>query len=72
MIIKVTGNSQSMVNPVMKKALTNVNTFVQQYSYQANTDTSDKAHPFILQTDFDQKAINNLLSQANLTVWGAG
>lgn len=69
-IVKVTGNSQLASQRSIVAAANNVQSYIQQYSYEDNPNPKDTQHPFILQIDFTPKAINSFLLQQNLPVWG--
>ena len=63
-IIKVGGKSSFLQQPIIKKALKNYNSYVQQYRYQREKVGNQ------LVVTFDEDKINKLLVQANLPIWG--
>ena len=69
-LIKVSGSSQIMSNPMLQQTLANVGNYVQQYSYAENNN-GDPTLPYLLRVNFAPNAINGLLLKAKLPVWGA-
>ena len=69
-LIKVSGNSNVVQNAVLKAAMPKVENFVQQYSYSKNENNDANAFPYLLLVDVAPNAINKLLLQAKLPVWG--
>lgn len=69
-LIKVTGDSKVMQNNQIKKNAANVEQYIQQYSYQTNTDSTSNTYPYQLMVQFDPEAINRTLITAKLPIWG--
>ena len=69
-LIKVTANSKVLQNGRIQAAAAHPDEYIQQYSYQANSDATDAANPYLLIVQFDPEAINRLLASAKLVVWG--
>ena len=69
-LIKVSGNSNVANNATLKVAMSKAENFIQQYSYTNNENSNADAFPYLLTVDFAPNAINKLLLQAKLTVWG--
>lgn len=74
-VVKVTGNSQTVQALDLAAAAAGAENYVQQYSFEANPGASgqnatDSAHPYLMQVDFAPNAINGFLLKENLPVWG--
>lgn len=69
-LIKVTGNNRIVQNIQIKKSAANIEQYIQQYSYQTNTDTNSNAYPYQLVVQFDPEAVNQTLIAAKLPIWG--
>ena len=69
MLVKVSGDSKVLSASNIQQALNQPENYIQQYSYQdqqvLNGDTL-----LMLQTQFEPKAINELISSAGQTLWG--
>jgi uncharacterized protein len=70
-LIKVTGNANIMQNAKIRANAAHAEEYIQQYSYQTNTDTtSNNSLPYQLLVQFDPEAINHTLLAAKLPIWG--
>ena len=68
-LIKMSGNPSIMTVPALQPALAQANQFVQTFSYQ---QTEIEGKPQLLaRIQFDKTVLDNLLHQANQTVWRA-
>lgn len=65
-LIKLSGSRQVIDNPTIKAKLTAAENLVEQFGYERSQ--IDK--PYLLQLDFDPKAINHVLQAAHVSVWG--
>jgi len=70
-LVKVSGNSKGIQNPILQQAFAKADDYVQQYSYRSNDNNNDGTHPYLLLVSFAPNAINSLLLKAKLPVWGA-
>jgi hypothetical protein len=69
-LIKVTGNSKIMQNARIRANAAQAETYIQQYSYQINTEANNAMYPYQLVVQFDPEAINRSLLVAKLPIWG--
>ncbi|MSP52796.1 MAG: DUF2066 domain-containing protein [Gammaproteobacteria bacterium] len=69
-LIKVTGNGKVMQNARIRTNAAQAETYIQQYSYQTNTDANNATYPYQLLVQFDPEAINRSLLAAKLPIWG--
>lgn len=68
-LIKVSGNAHVLNDNIsLKPKLAQAGNYVRQTRYDANPE--DKHYPYKLIVQFDPEAINNLLKDANVPVWG--
>src|SRR5438046_494087 len=65
-IVKISGDSQALENPEIKSALQNADTWLQAFSYVPATEDQ----PRQLIAHFSPKAVNKLLHNAEVAVWG--
>lgn len=63
-IVKLTGNRQSLQNPLIVEALPKINSYIEKYSYQSQSVSEE-----LLIVDFQSNALQKLLKKANLTLW---
>jgi len=72
-VIKVSGNRSPSTNSLVSRALEEPSRFVQQYRYRS-ADTGDaegtSPQPLRLWARFDPEAVDTLLGEAGLPVWG--
>lgn len=68
-LTKVSGTTQVLDNPAIKTQLKDASSLMQEYSYQKNTGNTAKPYRLIVQ--FDSEAINKILTDANIPIWGA-
>jgi len=66
-LIKISGNPSVMTLPAIQNEATNVNQYIQSYSYQNNTAPAEP--PLTVQVTFDFKALSQLLQNAGQAVW---
>lgn len=69
-IVKVTGSSQFAKNEQAKDLAASAENYVQQFSFLKNNNPLQTDKPYLLKIDFVSKAINSLLLQHNIPVWG--
>ena len=67
-LVKVTGQRQTLSNPAVKSALRKATSYLQGYSYRR--DEVDGQRQLMLVTRFDDKAITRLLRDNGLGIWG--
>ncbi|MES9873960.1 MAG: DUF2066 domain-containing protein [Candidatus Sedimenticola sp. 6PFRAG7] len=76
MLTKVTGNRNIANRPELTSHLSKASRYVQQYRYQLaerqpeSSDTQPAEPARLLQVEFDAQAVNRLLRQNRLPVWG--
>jgi len=68
-LVKVSGRENVLSNPVIRKALSKPENYVQKYGFQGDARNPGRQQYF--QADFNEQAINNLLRSAGLAIWGA-
>ena len=72
-VIKVSGQRSAPQNPQVAEALKKPSRYVQQYRYRLATNDTGQVAPApqqVLWAQFDGKAVNRLLAEAGLNVWG--
>lgn len=67
--IKVSGNNQIISNPAIKSHLSAANSMIQQYAY-GTLSVPSPGKNYLLQIDFDPEAINQILRNASVPIWG--
>ena len=67
-LVKVTGQRQTLSDPAIKSALQKATSYLQGYSYRR--DEVDGQRQLMLVTRFDDKAITRLLRDNGLGIWG--
>jgi hypothetical protein len=66
--VKVSGNSAILENPSIKSSLTTADALAEEFSYSQSPSTPTT--PYILHIRFDSEAINRLLRNAGIPIWG--
>lgn len=72
-LVKLTGTRQSAALPEMSEAFENASRFAAQYRYRElpkAADGSPPPAPYALSVGFDKKALDRLIEQLALPVWG--
>ncbi|KEQ15209.1 hypothetical protein GZ77_00500 [Endozoicomonas montiporae] len=67
-LVRVTGQRQTLSNPAVKSALQKATGYLQGFSYRR--DEADGQRQLMLVTQFDEKAISQLLRSNGLGIWG--
>lgn len=67
-LVKVTGQTQSLNNPRIRTALSNAEIYLQQFSF--TTKLVEGQSQAIMALVFDKLQINQLISEAGLPIWG--
>ncbi|UYM16837.1 DUF2066 domain-containing protein [Endozoicomonas euniceicola] len=67
-LVRVTGQRQTLSNPAVKRALQKATNYLQGYSY--HRDEVDGQRQLMLVTQFNDKAITRLLRDNGLGIWG--
>ena len=71
-LVKVSGNTRVADNPSVKSQLNTAGKIVQEFSYTA-LDSSQASFPsYLLSVNFDPDAVNTILRNANVPIWGQG
>lgn len=65
-LVKVTGEPQYLLDPVIRQALASSSRYLEAYRYSSDNDNITFLH-----ATFSSAAINSLLKQANLPLWPA-
>lgn len=68
-LVKVSGRSDVLKSPKIEQDLTQPESLVDKFHYQALPADEDNASQFLLLIKFNSKAINELLTQAHQLVW---
>ena len=66
-LVKVTGETRSLANSALKKAVSQPDQYVKGYSYRRD---NINARQLYLQVTFVTEAVNRLLREAGLAIWG--
>jgi len=69
-LVRVSGDDQVLANPAVASSLSKPDQYLRQYSYQTTT-TADGLPQSRLQLEFDSQAIDRLLRQSELPIWGS-
>ena len=67
-LIKVTGQRDALNLPAVQAAMRNPAPYVQSYSY--HRDEQDKQRRQFLQVNLDRTAVNRLLRESDVAIWG--
>lgn len=67
-LIKVSGNGHILDDSDLASNLGSADAMVEEFSYSSSPGTP--ATPYILTVSFDEKAVNHLLQDAGVTIWG--
>jgi hypothetical protein len=68
-LVKVSGSTSVLKNPILQKNIFRANSYIEQYSYGDNS-ANDPAMPYSLNVHFLPASVNKLLVQALAPVWG--
>ena len=73
--VKVSGSRGAATSPVIVEAMESPDRFVQQFRYRnadppVGGDEAPDAPPLVLRVQFDPRAVDELIRQAGLPVWG--
>lgn len=68
-LIKATGQADSVKNPVIRAALKNAQSYVQQFSF--TTKLNKGKSQAVIELAFDKLKVNQLVIDAGLPIWGA-
>lgn len=69
-LVKVTGDAAAASSPALATALQQPSQYIQQYGYRQSTSSPGTPVALQLQVRFDPPAIDQLLSAAQLPLWG--
>ncbi len=67
-IVKVAGQRQPLSNPKIRAAMDSPSSYIQGFGYQKQSSESGSQQ--VLQVAFNEQAVNNLLRQAGVAIWG--
>lgn len=67
-VVKVTGQRQSLTNSGVQSALRQASRYVQGFSYR--TEERENSRQLVLQVRFDEPAVNRLLRENGQGIWG--
>ena len=67
-LVKVTGQTQSLKNPSIRKALDDAQIYLQQFSF--STKLVQGQPQAMMELAFDKLQVNQLISNAGLPIWG--
>ncbi|MCH9643443.1 MAG: DUF2066 domain-containing protein [Gammaproteobacteria bacterium] len=70
-LVKISGNQQVMTLPQIQNVMSQINQYIQSYSYESKLDQEGNKQ-LLVKINFDENGINNLLSQANQPIWTQG
>ncbi len=69
-LIRASGNAAIASVPAIKQRLSNADNLVEEYSYITNPAPAPANQPWRLQVSFDATAVQNMLRNANVAIWG--
>ncbi len=71
-LLKVTGDPRTLTNPQLQQAMTAAKQYVNGFSYRReSTENPGNQAPYYLQVSFVDTAVNKLLRNAGMAIWGA-
>ncbi|HSW68821.1 MAG TPA: DUF2066 domain-containing protein [Gammaproteobacteria bacterium] len=69
-LVKVSGNNDTLNNPQIKTYLGKARDLMQEFSYVPTTHLPGETTPYLLQLNFDPEAINKILRDTSVPIWG--
>lgn len=71
-LLKVGGKEEVLKHPLLRKALTSYNSYINQFHYDRNNVSANNPNilPLSLVASFNEEKINQLFLTANLPIWG--